>query len=305
MFAIAESTGWYKPDFSLAEPLVFGTKVTNNNIPISTFPVGIPRKDWPDNYQCKYNYTKYGDIDKYVYSCSIDRQALAVCEQPGVVRCSENPPEYCQNLGFVDPDNTGTLGGDPYKDYIVVPREQESCLTMPQYGISDVRNYGAGFGENSMCFHSTLSKNGDYKKNVPFICYNTTCTKSYKLFINVGNVSKQCHHLGEILYFTETDWKEGFVNCSDPVSTCMLKEIYFPNNLIDDSTEQPVKPDEQPDKPDEQEKEENPSNVALIAGSAVGGIVGVAVVAVLIFVLVKYVRSRQPKEESDIGVMAI
>lgn len=320
LFAIAASSGWYRPNFTLAEPLVFGTKVTNNNKPITNFPVGIPRKDWPDNYQCKYNYTKYGEIDKYLYSCSIDRQALAICDEPGKVRCYGFPQQYCQDLGFVDPDNTGVLGDDPYKDYIIVPREQTSCLSMPQYGSNEVKKYGAGYGENSMCFHSTLSRDGKHNAFAPFVCYNVTCTKSYKLFINVGNISQQCHHEGEILHFKETTWKEGFINCSDPVSTCMLKELSFPNNLIDDpkpsEEEKPTEtrtieetntPDEEIISilPDDQAKDEVKSNTAVIAGSAVGAIIGVAVIVIGIFISVKIFRSRQQNEESDVGVMAI
>lgn len=307
LFTMAESTGWYKANFSYAETLMFGTKLTNKNVPIKSFPVGIPRKDWPDNYQCKYDKDR-----NFIYSCSLNRHATPVCGRAFNIYCPGK--EYCNNLNWIDPDNTGYAGSDIYQDHILVPDDDMSCLTDPKDVSYYNTKFGAAFNNNSMCFHSTLSVDGDYARLTNHYCYTVTCTKSYKMFVTVGGYMKQCTYEGELLYFNETKWKIGFINCSEPISSCLLKEKMFPELIVDDlrtseaslthevskmTKTKVVSPSSGAENTYNQAEEQSKSKRAKIVGTTVGVVVVVLVISVAVFFIIKIFKSRRLDEESD------
>lgn len=54
--------------------------------------------------------------------------------------------EYCDNLGWVDPDNNGYMGSANHQDYMLVPQgSYMSCLSQPNDAIFNYGQYGANF----------------------------------------------------------------------------------------------------------------------------------------------------------------
>lgn len=185
-----------------------------------------------------------------------------------------------------------------------------------------------------MCFQTTLSKDGGYNTIAPYYCYTVTCTKSYKLYIAVGIQKQQCEYEGQLLYFNETQWNKGFLNCSEPVSTCRLKEERYPDLIVDDEPATGVSTHATPTQSNkvvhtntiaisntidrshqivESPSDVNPNqnnggkdnNKAKIIGGVVGAFVGVIVICVALFVTINSIKNRQTANDSDNNMMYI
>ncbi|EFA81873.1 hypothetical protein PPL_05105 [Heterostelium album PN500] len=218
--AFFEDTGFYRVNYSFAEPLIWGYKLGCNF-------VNQPCNRWKsDKMFCKFSFAP---------QCTYDRMAIGLCNS----RATDNIPvrfNYLQN-GFA---------GDELSDYCpyvegVHDQDRSHYCTSPSSSNSFF--YAGGkHGLSSRCFDSTLlsnaynggstysnSNNNNNNKgegiNRP-VCYETACLNEDRLKIKVGSYWYDCPYGGEI---SNIEGFYGSLKCPSGVDVC----VQAPDAVLD------------------------------------------------------------------------
>lgn len=319
--ALLEATGYYEVNMSLAEPLTFGTAITNKGVPMKDFITGIPLVDWPQNYQCNFIGTFTS-----TRMCTPDKKSISFDE---CYRHEHNCPnfisEVCDDLPFFDPYNTGYVGTDDWNDWMMSPWRGRLCTIDETLSVT---RRGATPGKNAMCFDATLSKTNENDMTRPR-CYTIECKDDY-FTVKIGSMTAECHKENEVLTFPDSIYKYGNLTCPDPVDICKLwrqpgkpdfKKIFaegkvdktptltpnvqIPTKPIVQSFEQPktnpiqISPNEGPDNSGKNDPKKGSNKTAAVIGSVVAVIVVVVVTVAVIVLLIRKGTICKQRESSD------
>lgn len=160
--ALLEGTGWYKPDYSLSTPLLWGHKQGCEFV----------------DKLCIDNSTKKPNFEEFCnnlgqMSCTLDRRYKASCS----VEPSSGLPSYSSWNYF-----SGILAKDTFADncpYPVIDLSYSDCYYMKKSSLL----YDEAVGVDSRCFEGTLVKE-EYDPN-PIgnsfcFTYNVMLTSKYE-----------------------------------------------------------------------------------------------------------------------------
>jgi leishmanolysin len=201
--ALFEDSGWYKANFSAAEPLYWG-----RNLGCGFATRGCNSTNWNQpGYYCDTPQTT---------SCTFDYRSRGICG-----RVQHGAPIPAQFQLFSDP----TLGGfETLADYCpyYTPLDAGLCEVAGNAIASDPR--GQGFGEASRCFFSSLNAEATQTLPAPLdgACYKHACTKSEDLGVALKV------ELGGVWYDCPTGQRvrvagfHGTVICPDNAAFCSL-----------------------------------------------------------------------------------
>jgi len=206
--AFLEGTGWYTPNYEMAEPMTWGkgkgchflnTKCIDDEGDI----------EYPDSF-CD-------EIGKL--SCSFDNQAYSICGTKDLLKSGSLKHEY-------DYTNTGIiLSADGLSD---------NCPYQVPFGMAECKNsrnrpsiamQGEYFGPESACFTGTLAKN--FERVFRPFCFEHVCTQvsenDYAVSVHVGDQTVICHEKKHM----SVPGFDGYLECPDPQSFCMRDNMKF------------------------------------------------------------------------------
>jgi leishmanolysin len=199
--AAFEDSGWYKANYSAADPLIWGRK-QGCSFALS----GCTPTNWKGlGYYCSAVQEP---------GCAPDRRAVGICGVITQTNPIPNPYKY-----FQDP----TLGGfemlADYCPYVQGLPEGDCLNTLNEGKDADAALLGTSFGTSSRCFPTTLSL--ETISNVPqaktkYGCYRTAAVKDSNnvvtLHVKIGKLWWPCEQAGEITALTF----KGTLVCPDP-----------------------------------------------------------------------------------------
>lgn len=188
-----EDTGWYRPDYSLAEPLIWG-KGEGCSFALTSC------SSWSDDYFC----TEGGGL-----RCDFARQFTGFCD---LTTYGSALPSHFQY--FPSPTQGGMWG---FADYCpsYTAYSNLDCDNPSNNGQSFASNTGQQYGENSRCFESTLTKSGHNGFGVG--CYPASC-ESGVLSLQVDGVFHACPAGGGSL--CDVPGHEGCLTCPPASEIC-------------------------------------------------------------------------------------
>ncbi len=174
--ALFEDSGWYKVNYSVAQPFYFGRGEGCDFV--------RRRCDkWPGPYQCS-------PAEKGFWGCTFDYKARGVCSLT-----SYSAPLPLWNQYFLD---NATLGGSELPDFcpfFTYSQNLESYCTEPSYQYDNLQVRGEHFTESSRCLDSTLLSKTKKGLRGSGACYALRCIGG-KLFARIANKYRDCSQPG-------------------------------------------------------------------------------------------------------------
>jgi hypothetical protein len=210
-------TGWYWPNMSLAEPLLWGDYRSIIGAKVSDFKNFVtqpPALNWPwhyvahsqsqmQNMRCTFDHRYGGDVTRYFRNCV------------GITT------DECAFPEFYDPGNIGYYGIRNL-DYtlITTPYSNVNCRN-PSHGDGMSGDY---FGPGALCARTKLykSSSGGYESYMGS-CYRMVCDTSNNVIITIGPESDgknvTCTTNGTAM---KVSGYTGDIECPDPKVICGL-----------------------------------------------------------------------------------
>lgn len=211
LLAVCEDSGWYKPDYFMADPLregvTWGFKqgcgVAMEKCVTSG---GTVAAGTPDHFCTSSSETS---------QCSLDRKAKAQCQ---LATYGSAIPAWFRYFGD---DTTG--GSFDTADYCPYhrPLDNRDCFD-PAHAPAD--NFmGEIYSDSSLCFQSTLNQNvGGFIHGDPKIgCYQVTCNSATSLTVTIdleggGTTTVDCTDSSQ----QSVSGMSGQITCLDPAVWC-------------------------------------------------------------------------------------
>jgi len=212
--ALLESTGWYTPDYTMAEPIFWGkglgcnfldTKCIDSN-KATAFPT---------------HYCTTLDVDR----CSFSGEAYAVCGTNYIYK-SPSLPSAWNYFG----DNTAVI--DIFADNCPYYYAYHNAVCRDSSNTDINLPGGEYFGQDSNCFTGTLGTG----TTTPY-CLKNTCTLVsagvYNVIVTVGSTSVTCTAAGTV----SVTGYSGTLTCPDPNTYCATTgAVYCPRGCMGKGT---------------------------------------------------------------------
>jgi leishmanolysin-like peptidase len=225
--AILEDSGWYKPIYANADPLIAGMYYGYKqgcSFALSKCLTNLVSTGTPPHFYATARSASSGNA-----VCSIDRKAISYTSYSTYTSALPVQYQYWTNTRY---------GGDlDVYDYCpaVQPYPNGYCQ-YSENAFSSARYYGMTYGSQSLCFESSLVWTS-VTPNTGFTvgCYPTVCTSSSSLTITVGPPSSSSSGYTVITCTSSTVGNamtvtgyNGYVTCPDPAIVCGPRLVYNP-----------------------------------------------------------------------------
>ena len=212
VLSMLEDTGYYNVNWTMAEPLPWGSGESIGQDSLQDFPTEPPYLAFPSHYLCN----PLSSQNSYS-ACSYDFSSTATCISTISAKCpsaAKDGMTFCSAQSFFNPLNFSVRGYYTVPDFIIYKQAQtfHFCKSNVSVGTSDET-----FGPESMCVISNI---GNYESAR---CYNMICDETLEtITIQVGNETKTCHHENETITF---DSYTGYIKCPNPLLMCSMKKF--------------------------------------------------------------------------------
>jgi len=236
--SIIEDMGWYYPNYSMAEPLLWiDTSIYGYSNNISSFSLP-PYLLYPKNYICSSNETKKG------ISCSYDFSSPASCPLiENTCDNNETENEFCMNQPYYNPYNY-TYQGERLFDYLPLKLSDSRFLcsddSITNYGYNQnfTAKFGMEFGSSSSCLNFEYYNN-ENSINEYSGCFKTKCShdnRSIEFFIFSNTYT--CFQENQRIEISNNYGIKSII-CPDPLLFCHYRSSLsdIPRTTIPQETE--------------------------------------------------------------------
>ena len=224
VMSLLEDMGWYSLDYSLAEPLTWGSGPLMGASILTDFPVKPPQIGFPRGYQC------WDEDFEYELTCMHDYTSGAFCVPPVDVNCpgatGSDDEMFCKSLEFYNPLNLTKRGRSSVFDFINLKSSMNSfglllcgdtSSTTAFHNAGTATKYNMSFGQNAGCLKFQGTSNNVTQKTAG--CFNMKCSSSKnELLISIGNSVVLCAEGGKVIQIEGNPISS--IVCPDPKHVC-------------------------------------------------------------------------------------